>query len=147
MATSETPKSGHGRSRPREHAPVTESVAIPSMNISSNPNEARSQAPTLAARGRGRCFKGRSQALSEPHITVAIGTDDTSWKISDLSAARFHTHVRPSKPQELGQVGTRMNVESNLYAVLKFPVEGFVYQYYFQMETLQKTDVPRDRRR
>ncbi|CAF0788522.1 unnamed protein product [Adineta ricciae] len=147
MATSETPKIDHGRSRPRQHAAATESVAISSMNISSNPNEARSQAPAPIARGRAHRFKGRSQVLSEPHITVTIGTDDASWKVSELTAARFNTHIRPSKPQELGQVGTRMNFESNLYAVLKFPVEGLVYQYYFHMETRQKIDVPRDRRR
>lgn len=96
------------------------------------------------ATGRGRA-RPRKQELLAPKIETNVS--DPYWSVSDSTTEQFFTENRPSKPSTSEDLGNTIKVIVNYFRVLKFPQQGFAYQYDIEIKTKNGRIPGRTRRR
>ncbi|UJR36678.1 hypothetical protein I4U23_029395 [Adineta vaga] len=69
------------------------------------------------------------------------------WTVTELSKEQFTTNDRPTKPDQLGDLGEQYKVFVNYFPILQFPRKGLVYQYHIQIRNKKDFEIHRDRRR
>ncbi|CAF2999218.1 unnamed protein product [Rotaria sp. Silwood2] len=94
-----------------------------------------SQTIPMHGRGRGAHLKQKT-VVPDPH-----------FKVLDLTVDQFQSNTRPLKPQKMGKFGECTQVMVNYFPVVKYPDNGFAYQYYIEIETKTRSKISRFHRR
>ncbi|UJR36677.1 hypothetical protein I4U23_029394 [Adineta vaga] len=89
--------------------------------------------------GRGRGRGTLTKRINPP--------PDPFWTVTELSKEQFNTYQRPTKPDQLGDLGEQYRVFVNYFPILQFPRKGLVYQYHIQIRNKKDFEIHRDRRR
>ncbi|CAF1296812.1 unnamed protein product [Adineta steineri] len=118
----------------------TQETSRPDTGISTASSDIRSSEvvspPTSLGRGRGGVRLKQNIAPADPH-----------WTVNNLTKEQFHSNDRPTKPNELGDLGEQIRVIANYFPILKFPHKGLVYKYQIQIRNKKDLEIHRDRRR
>jgi hypothetical protein len=88
--------------------------------------------------------KGRARG---DRLKQSVAPSDPYWTVTNLTAAEFNKHDRPTKPDELGTIGEQIQVIANYFPILNFPHKGLVYQYHIQIRNRKNFEIYRERRR
>jgi hypothetical protein len=88
--------------------------------------------------------KGRARS---DRLKQSVAPSDPYWTVTNLTAAEFNKHDRPTKPDELGTIGEQIQVIANYFPILNFPHKGLVYQYHIQIRNRKNFEIYRERRR
>ena len=51
------------------------------------------------------------------------------------------------KPDEIGELGEKIQVNANYFPLLQFPYKGLVYKYNIKINNKKNLEIHRDRRR
>ena len=102
---------------------------------STSPQSIPSSSPIPIGRGRGIYLK-RNVVPNDPY-----------WTVTNLTEAQFRSNTRPTKPDDLGTIGTQIQVIANYFPITQFPHQGLVYRHHIQIRNKKNFEIHRDRRR
>ena len=116
-----------------------------STSHSSASNTAQLLDPSPSVEGGGGARgPGLSRGSQLEQDTVLT---DPYWIVTNLTDAQFNSNERPTKPDEIGELGEKIQVIANYFPLLQFPYRGLVYKYNIKINNKKNLEIHRDRLR